>query len=514
MRARAIGLASSRLTTELVSDERLVARLREGDRRAFEAIYDRYERPIRSFCRHMVGQPEDADDAAQHVFLSAYRSIVHTTKPIDLRPWLFTIARNRCRSLLRARYRAMAFSEGTEYEPSVEGLGVQVERREQLTELLRDIARLPEDQRAALLLAQLGTLRHSEVALVLEVPSDKVKALIFQARSSLLASQMARETPCCDIREQLTTQSGAALRRSNLRRHLRDCAGCRDFEARLKHQRTAMRVLLPVAGAPAIRSAVISHAASGGAGAAGAGSALGGIALKMVAMQAATAVGVAAAGAGAVVVASRIDHASSARAGTPEAKVARLGHVTTSGRSTASPRSSGALVGHYSSGLIATTNPPRGHHHAAAGGTSPVVGSGPVSPAPTGTTPDKIDTVSAPVTSAPQDAPPTDNGGGDKPKDETVANGQDEGNGTQNEQDAGGNGNGQGNGNGNGQANGNGPNGYGPPGQLKKEQPPTGTEDPPPDPTPAPGNGNGNGKGNGNRNGKGNGNGGGHGNQV
>ena len=309
MRARAIGLASSRLTSELVSDERLVARLREGDRRAFEAIYDRYERPIRSFCRHMVGQPEDADDAAQHVFLSAYRSIVHTTKPIDLRPWLFTIARNRCRSLLRARYRAQAFSESTEYEPSIEGLGVQVERREQLTELLRDIARLPEDQRAALLLAQLGTLRHSEVAQVLEVPSDKVKALIFQARSSLLASQIARETPCCDIREQLTTQTGAALRRSNLRRHLRDCAGCRDFEARLKHQRSAMLTLLPVAGAPAIRSAIVSHAASGGAGAAGAGGALGGIALKMIAMQAATAVGVAAAGAGAVVVASRIDHA-------------------------------------------------------------------------------------------------------------------------------------------------------------------------------------------------------------
>ena len=43
-----------------------------------------------------------------------------------------------------------------EYEPSIEGLAVQVERREQLTELLRDIARLPEDQRAALLLAQLG----------------------------------------------------------------------------------------------------------------------------------------------------------------------------------------------------------------------------------------------------------------------------------------------------------------------------------------------------------------------
>jgi RNA polymerase sigma factor (sigma-70 family) len=297
-----------------VSDERLVSKLRAGDSRAFEAIYDRYERPIRSFCRHMLGQPEDADDAAQHTFLAAYRELVGSDKQIDLRPWLFTVARNRCRTLLRARYRGMAFSEPMEYEPSVEGLAVEVERREHLRDLMRDIARLPEDQRAALLLTQLETLRHDEVARVLDVPAEKVKALVFQARSSLVASELARETPCLEIREQLATLSGAGLRRRMLRRHVRDCAGCREFELKLRRQRHAILVLLPVASSPIVRDAVAAHlagsAAAGGGAAggltAGSGAAAGGglssLVGNAVVVKTATMLSVAAAGAGAVAV--------------------------------------------------------------------------------------------------------------------------------------------------------------------------------------------------------------------
>ena len=267
----------------------------------------------------MLGQPEDADDAAQHTFLAAYREIVGSEKEIDLRPWLFTIARNRCRTLLRARYRGLAFCESMEYEPSVEGLSVEVERREQLRDLMRDIARLPEDQRAALLLTQLDTLRHDEVARVLEVPAEKVKALVFQARSSLVASELARETPCREIREQLATLTGAGLRRRTLRRHVRDCVGCREFELELRRQHRAILVLLPVAASPAVRNAVATHmaggAAGGGGAAAGGGAIAGGggaagaggggitsLVVNAIAMKTATALTVVVAGAGVVAV--------------------------------------------------------------------------------------------------------------------------------------------------------------------------------------------------------------------
>ena len=87
----------------LASDERLVALVRDGDEGAFEALYDRHHRAILGFCRHMLGTREEAEDAVQHTFLAAFRELAGSTKRDRPAPWLFTIARNRCLSLLRAR---------------------------------------------------------------------------------------------------------------------------------------------------------------------------------------------------------------------------------------------------------------------------------------------------------------------------------------------------------------------------------------------------------------------------
>ena len=83
------------------SDERLVALARADDEQAFERLYARYRPDLLAFCRHLTGQREDAEDAVQYTFYVTYREIVETTRPLDLRPWLFTVARNRC-SWLRA----------------------------------------------------------------------------------------------------------------------------------------------------------------------------------------------------------------------------------------------------------------------------------------------------------------------------------------------------------------------------------------------------------------------------
>src|SRR5262245_5403995 len=85
----------------LASDERLVDALRAGNEAAFDVIYTRHHRGVLSFCRHMLGSVEEAEDALQHTFLAAYRDVVGSDKPIQLRPWLYTIARNRCLSVLR-----------------------------------------------------------------------------------------------------------------------------------------------------------------------------------------------------------------------------------------------------------------------------------------------------------------------------------------------------------------------------------------------------------------------------
>src|SRR3977135_938248 len=87
----------------LLPDARLVTLIRAGRPAAFEAAYDRHHRAILSFCRHVLGDPPEAEAGVQHNFLSAYNALISSQKPIPLRAWLFAIARNRCYSILRAR---------------------------------------------------------------------------------------------------------------------------------------------------------------------------------------------------------------------------------------------------------------------------------------------------------------------------------------------------------------------------------------------------------------------------
>ena len=206
----------------------------------------------------MLGDPQEAEDALQHTFLSAYNDLISSKKQIHLRAWLFTIARNRCYSILRSRREQPA----AELDEAVtEGLATQVQRRQDLRDLVVDMRSLPEEQRAALVLAELESLSHEQIGEALGVPREKVKALVFQARESLVASRAARETDCVEIREQLATQRGGALRRANLRRHLRECAGCRDFRKQMERQRRQLAILMPVAPTIALKEGVLAGTA-------------------------------------------------------------------------------------------------------------------------------------------------------------------------------------------------------------------------------------------------------------
>ena len=109
-----------------------------GDEAAFEALYDRHHASLLAFCRHMVGNREDGEDALQQTFLRAHRALREGRPPDSVRPWLFAIARNRCRTLLAARRDAAIPSD--ELEPSYDGLAEDVGRRADLRELVADLA--------------------------------------------------------------------------------------------------------------------------------------------------------------------------------------------------------------------------------------------------------------------------------------------------------------------------------------------------------------------------------------
>ena len=172
-----------------------------------------------------------------------------------------------CRSCERAASRPLSSRS-----IPTDGLHEQVERRAELRELLADLRELPEEQRAALLLAEAADLSHAEVAGVLGCEVARVKALVFRARSGLIERREARETPCADIREQLANLRGGSLRRSELRHHLRHCPGCSEYREQVRRQRQMFAAALPVVPSMGLKSSVLSAAGIGG-GAAGGGAA-------------------------------------------------------------------------------------------------------------------------------------------------------------------------------------------------------------------------------------------------
>lgn len=254
----------------------LVARLRAGDPTAFEVLYERHVPGLLSFCRHMLGDPEEAEDAVQQAFASAHADLRRSQREINFKPWLYTIARNRCVSALRAR-RDQSVADP---EISTAGLSEQVERRADLHEMLSDIHDLPGDQRAALVLTELDDLSQADVAEVLGCGVSNVKGLVFRARAGLAERREAREAPCTEIRAELASARRGGLRRGRLRHHVRACAGCAAYLEDVRRQRRLMAVLLPVVPSLGLKDAVLAATGLGGGGAAGGlGATAGGAAL-------------------------------------------------------------------------------------------------------------------------------------------------------------------------------------------------------------------------------------------
>lgn len=251
------------------SDARLAALIRGGDVKAFETLYDRYSHDVLLFCTSIVHSRPDAEDALQATFASAFRSLPSDEREIELRRWLFVVARNASLSILRRRTSTQQVEDCM--LPPAADAAEMAERRESVEELLSAIKQLPENQRASLVLAELLDMSHAEIGAVIDVPPAKVKAYVHQARLTLAAERDAIGADCAEIRLELEGARGAGLLRGRLRRHLRHCEGCSDYAKTVRRQRAALGLLLPIAPTIGLRRRVL--AAAKATKAAGAGSA-------------------------------------------------------------------------------------------------------------------------------------------------------------------------------------------------------------------------------------------------
>src|SRR5437879_2233921 len=86
-----------------LSDEELAQQFVAGSASAFETLVQRYAKPIYNFALNFIGDPDEADEAAQLVFVQMYQSLPRARLDMPLKPWIYQIARNKCIDLWRGR---------------------------------------------------------------------------------------------------------------------------------------------------------------------------------------------------------------------------------------------------------------------------------------------------------------------------------------------------------------------------------------------------------------------------
>jgi RNA polymerase sigma factor (sigma-70 family) len=258
----------------LQSDERLIALTRRGQHAAFEALCARYQSRLLSFCRHMLGSREDAEDVLQEVFAAAFNAVLADEREINVRPWLYRIARNRSLNHLRRAAAVGVDSMDVHFADHGMSTGDRAIRRESFRELLSDVQDLPETQRTALLLREIDALSYEQIAHAMETTVPSVKSLLVRARISLAEAAEARKLSCAEVRLELgEVAEGLVKLSAPARRHVRGCERCRSFKKQLRENNHALAAILPAGPLLVFKKVLLAKLGLAKLGSASAGSA-------------------------------------------------------------------------------------------------------------------------------------------------------------------------------------------------------------------------------------------------
>ena len=231
--------------------------VREGRVGAFEALYDRHHKGILSFCRHMLSDADEAEDAVQHTFMAAYRELADSDKPIPPA----RVAVHGCPQPLLLDH------------PGAARAAVRLDRRgcdrgarrprssvARICAIWSPICADCPTNSAPRWFWRSSTRYPTRTSRRARGSARQGQGLGLPGSRVAGRDRTARDTACSEIREQLASGRGAVLRRANLRRHLRECDGCREFRAQVETQRRQFAVLLPVLPAAALKEGLFGGA--------------------------------------------------------------------------------------------------------------------------------------------------------------------------------------------------------------------------------------------------------------
>ncbi len=177
------------------NDKELVARVQQGDKRAFDLLVKKYQHKVFSLISRLVREPADIADVAQDAFVKAYRALPNFRGDSAFYTWLYRIAVNTAKNHLVAQGRRPPDSDvdATEAEQysgvdalkdvgSPERLALRDELKARVYESIED---LPEDLRSAITLREMEGMSYEEIAEVLDCPVGTVRSRIFRAREAI-----------------------------------------------------------------------------------------------------------------------------------------------------------------------------------------------------------------------------------------------------------------------------------------------------------------------------------------
>jgi RNA polymerase sigma-70 factor (ECF subfamily) len=169
------------------NEAHLVARTLAGDREAFGTLVERYAPQARRVARAVLGDPDEADDAAQDGFLSALVKLAQYDARRPFGPWLMRIVANAATD--RRRRRTVRRTEPL--DPSLVGGGPRPDAaaiRSELGDQLRvALAELPARRRTAVVLFDVEGYSHAEISEILGIPEGTVRSEVFHGRRHLRA---------------------------------------------------------------------------------------------------------------------------------------------------------------------------------------------------------------------------------------------------------------------------------------------------------------------------------------
>ena len=189
------------------TDEELVARSLGGDQNSFNELIHRWERPIYALAYRQIGREEDARDVCQETFLRAYRALSGFRGQAKFSSWLYRIALNLCRDWLRRERRTPVVQPPEDMdlmelaaarEPS-ETIEDRVARHDLSRAVERAMARLPEEQRTAIVLKEYHGLTFQEIADLVGCPLSTVKTRLYQGLA-VLRRELARTGASAAVR--------------------------------------------------------------------------------------------------------------------------------------------------------------------------------------------------------------------------------------------------------------------------------------------------------------------------